>query len=107
MAPPKTEELIEEIKQFLRRIGASEAILFGSRARGDALETSDVDLIVISEKFKGVPFPRRLVMLQEQWRSPLFLQAIPYTPEEFRRLSGESSLLKRALSEGIRIVEGD
>jgi predicted nucleotidyltransferase len=49
-------ELIEEIKRFLKDIGAEEAILFGSRAVDEHLKRSDVDLIVIDDKFGAMKF---------------------------------------------------
>lgn len=99
----KVDEIIGEIRRLLREVEAERGILFGSWARGEALDTSDVDLIVISRKFEGVPFPRRLVEVQKHWRLPLMLEALPYTPEEFQRLSKERSILRRALEEGIEI----
>ena len=35
------------IKQLVRRYGAEYALLFGSYARGDATEDSDVDVVVV------------------------------------------------------------
>jgi len=66
----QSQDLIEQIKEFLRAIDADEAILFGSRARGDALETSDVDLVVIDDKFAEMPFPRRLIYVSELDKKP-------------------------------------
>lgn len=99
----KVEGIIGEICRFLKEIGAEKGILFGSWARGEALERSDVDLIVISRKFEGVSFPWRLVELQKHWRLPLMLEALPYTPEEFEQLSKERSILRRAIEEGLFI----
>lgn len=95
--------MMAEIRSFLRRIGASEAILFGSRARGEELSNSDVDLIVVSPRFAGQPFPQRLVFLQQHWTLPLFLEGLPYTPEELERLRHSRGVVARALEEGIRI----
>ena len=36
-------------KQALRELGAVELALFGSQARGDATETSDIDFLVVLE----------------------------------------------------------
>lgn len=96
-------ELIAEVRAFLRRLGAREAILFGSRARGEELLHSDVDLIVISPTFAGRPFPERLRLLQEQWVLPYFLEGLPYTPEEIEKLRRSRGIVARALEEGIHI----
>lgn len=97
------DEVIAEIQALLRRIGAGEAILFGSRARGEELSNSDVDLIVVSPRFAGQPFPQRLVFLQQHWTLPLFLDGLPYTPEELERLRQSRGVVARALEEGIHI----
>jgi len=96
-------ELIAEVQAFLRRLGATEAILFGSRARGEELLNSDVDLVIISPNFAGRTFPERLRLLQEQWTLPLFLEGLPYTPEEIEELRHSRGIVARALEEGIHI----
>lgn len=40
------ESVYEQIRGFARERGARRVILFGSRARGDALPKSDIDLAV-------------------------------------------------------------
>lgn len=99
----QSQDLIEQIKEFLRVIDADEAILFGSRARGDALETSDVDLIVIDDKFAEMPFPRRLIYVSEHWTLSYFLEVLPYTHAEFKRLAKTRGVLNDAIKNGIRI----
>ncbi len=96
-------ELIREVRAFLRRVGAGEAILFGSRAREEELANSDVDLIVISPSFAGRPFPERLVFLHEHWILPLYLEGLPYTPDEVERLRHTSGVVAQALREGIHV----
>jgi len=49
------DELIEEVRAFMRRVGVREAVLFGSRARNEHVEDSDVDLTLVSEQFRGTP----------------------------------------------------
>lgn len=99
------EELIEEIKRFLGRVGVEEAILYGSRARGDALRTSDVDLMLISPRFEGTRPHRRLRTLHEMWDPSLpFLEALAYTPEEFEEARRHLGIERIADREGIRIT---
>ncbi len=95
-------ELIAEVQAFLCRLGA-EAILFGSRARGEELLNSDVDLIVASPTFAGRPFPERLHLLHEPWALPLFLEVLPYTPEEMEEVHQSRDIVAQALEEGIHI----
>jgi len=92
-----------DIKRFLRRVGATRGILFGSRARGDCVASSDVDLIVISDKFADISFPWRMVFLHENWDLPLYLEGLPYTEEEFARLKQTSSVVQDAMKHGVEI----
>ena len=107
MAETHLENLRQEIAVFLKRIEAEEAILFGSRACGEELSTSDVDLIVISQKFFGQPFPERMVALHRDWRLPMFLEALPYTPDELMELAKSRGVVAEALKSGIRIYPGN
>ena len=56
--PEKVQE-IEQVMQDLAAYGPEKVILFGSAARGDVDEYSDIDLIVIKETDKR--FVQRLV----------------------------------------------
>ena len=58
-------------------MGATRGILFGSRARGDYIDSSDVDLV--------------------------YLEGLPYTEGEFERLKQTSSVVQDALTYGIEI----
>jgi len=97
------KDLMTEIADFLAVVGAEEGILFGSRAKGEELKTSDVDLIVISHKFAQQPFPERLVHLQQHWKLPLFLEALAYTPDELKRLAKTRGVVAEALKSGKKI----
>lgn len=97
------EELLDYLRGFLARVGAEEGYLFGSRARGEELLNSDVDLVIVSDTFEGIQFPRRLVMLQEHWQLPYFLEALPYTREELVRLSRSRGVVAEAVRHGVRL----
>lgn len=47
-------------------IHASKAILFGSSARSDASDLSDIDLIVIAPEFDG---PREITLIEKLWQA--------------------------------------
>lgn len=94
--------LINNIRGFLGRVGAEEGILFGSRVRGENLENSDVDLIIISDKFAKKRFVERFYPLHKNWTLPYFLEAFPYTKTELKKLSGRG-VIRDALKNGIRI----
>ena len=91
--------MIEEIKKFMRRVGVEQAILYGSRARGDNLKSSDVDMILISPRFEGIRFIDRLPPLHGAWHIPqLFPEVLAYTPEEFEASASDPGLPTRGLT---------
>ena len=96
---------IEEINEFIAKVKKEfkpEAIiLFGSRARGEELKGSDYDLIVISEKFQGVPFLERLFKLYELWDLDRGADILAYTLKEFEEKKREIGIIQKAAEEGV------
>lgn len=96
-----------KLKEFKARLqtkfGVDKMLLFGSRARGDYLQQSDIDVVVVSKGFAGIPFPRRLSDVSELWMEEIRLEALCYTPEEFQRLKRQSYVVKAAVREGIGV----
>ena len=90
-----------------RRIRVREAYLFGSYAKGTWLKTSDVDLVIVSEDFRGMRFLDRLDLINElQWKAGIrpFVEAIPLTPDEFAERLQESAVLRDASKYWIKIA---
>ncbi|WP_320056935.1 nucleotidyltransferase domain-containing protein [Metallosphaera javensis (ex Hofmann et al. 2022)] len=67
-------------EEWRKSLGKVTVVLYGSYARGDFNLWSDVDLVLISEKFAGVRFLDRFDM----FRIGEGFEVKPYTPEEFR-----------------------
>jgi predicted nucleotidyltransferase len=85
------------------RLAPLRVIAFGSRVRGDALSTSDLDLILVSPRFAAVPFLRRPVEVLEMLDYPGGLELLCYTPEEFEEKRQELGIVRVALEEGITL----
>lgn len=49
----KIEEIAEKVRPIAERYGAGKIYLFGSYARGEATEDSDIDLLVDAENISG------------------------------------------------------
>lgn len=96
------------VLEYKERVGArwhlDKFILFGSRARGDALEDSDFDVILVSTDFQGVHFIDRMVEAGRLWEDDLRLDVICYTPEEFARKAAQIGTVQTAVREGIAVV---
>jgi len=78
-------------------------ILLGSRAWGSPHKDSDVDLIVVSPKFKRKNLVDRASPLYMGWNLNLPVDFLCYTPEEFDELSKRPSIVREALREGVLI----
>jgi len=100
-------ELAPFVYDFARRlreeIGAQKVILFGSRARGDWLEESDYDFVVVAERFGGLHFVERPVNLYQYWKGHPGVELLCYTPEEFNRKRRQITIVREAVREGIEL----
>lgn len=95
---------LEKFKAFIRKLYQPEVfVLFGSRARGEELEESDYDILIVSSKFEGTPFTDRLTPIFKNWTLMNDLECICLTPEEFRRAKNLISLIPKAVEEGISL----
>ncbi|HIH69796.1 nucleotidyltransferase family protein [Methermicoccus shengliensis] len=99
---------LTEIENFLEKIskryGIKKAIIFGSAARGEFKEDSDIDLIIVSGEFKGKSALKRPVQLYLEWDLNYPVDFICYTTEEFENLKNRPSIVREALREGV-VVE--
>lgn len=101
---PKVAVFVRDQLPGLReRFAPLRAIVFGSRARGDALSTSDLDLILVSPRFGSVPFLERPVLVLEALDYVGGLELLCYTPEEFERKREELGIVRVAVTEGIEL----
>ena len=81
----------------------SKMILFGSRASGKGKSESDIDLIIVSPKFKGLDFIQRGSKMYNYWNLKYPVDFLCYTPEEFRTLRKMITVVRSAALEGIEI----
>src|SRR6266478_3167054 len=98
-----TDPYLDEIVVVLKSYDPERIILFGSRARGEADEDSDYDLIVIKRTDR--PFLDRLrdmVPYLRQITRPA--EILVYTPEEFERM-GETGLGWLVRQQGVTLYE--
>ena len=78
-------------------------ILFGSRAKGKTGKDRDIDLIVVSSRFKRLDFFERGAKMYNYWNLDYPVDFLCYTPEEFKRLREHITIVSEALKEGIEI----
>lgn len=99
----KNLEIIRKFKKKLGKLGINKLIFFGSRAKGTFNQESDFDIIVTSEKFKGIQWNKRSFEIYKNWNEDYALEVLCYTPEEFNRLKSQITIVKNAVKEGIEI----
>lgn len=104
IADPVVKRFASRYLPRLRRRYRPELVLaFGSRVRGEGLAESDLDLLVVSERFRGVSFLERASMLLAELDLPFAADLLCYTPEEFARKRRELGIVSQALKEGLRL----
>jgi len=107
MGGETTTQVIARLRALKRRLAryirVDRMILFGSRARGDWLLTSDADLIIVSPDFQGHRFVDRSAEVLRHWHGRVDLEVFCYTPAEVATRGREIGIVAHALKEGRRI----
>lgn len=100
-----TRELREAVVSFRAESGIAKVIVFGSRAAGRGGDDSDVDLLLIDERFEGIKPFRRARGLHRHWKLDIPVDFLCYTPQEFETLRHRRTLAHEASEHGVT-VEG-
>lgn len=107
--PARSEEVLDRIKVYTERV-VNElrprcVLLFGSFARSDVHEGSDVDILVVADF--DVPFLDRIRLLMDLNEGiGLPLEPVGYTPEEFRKMRESGNRFIREVLETGRVLYG-
>lgn len=97
-------QIIESFAKKLRKdFSDAKIILFGSRAKGDELIESDYDVLVVSKNFEGMNFYNRTEKMYDYWNKKQSLEAICYTPGEFKEKVSRIGLVSEAVKTGIKL----
>ena len=89
---------VEQLRSLMRSLPLKleGAYLFGSRARGDHLEGSDWDVMLIAPDFAAMPFPQRGTYILEN-SALRRVDLLCYTPGEIKERAGEIGIVAEAL----------
>jgi predicted nucleotidyltransferase len=101
MAQDNVVKIIKKFKDELELMGISveRLILFGSHAMGTAVESSDIDVVVISQSFSNKNYWERIDILTEAiYKVFAPIDASAFTPEEWK---AEKSLIVDYAKNGI------
>ena len=99
------DKIIEIIKKFIEEarkdnINISQAILFGSYAKGTYNEYSDIDLAIVSEDFEGNRFYDNRKIRKSKLKISYDLEPHTYRPEQF---TSDNPFVQEILEYGIAI----
>jgi len=103
----KRKSLKEKLKVFKQKVSKDipikTMILFGSRVHNKARKDSDVDLVVVSQKFVKMDFFQRGAKMYDYWDLRMPVDFLCYTPKEFHKLSKQITIVREAVEKGAEI----
>ncbi|MBI3799802.1 MAG: nucleotidyltransferase domain-containing protein [Deltaproteobacteria bacterium] len=103
-----TKAIVRQAIDYLRqKTQVHQAILFGSHAKGEADEWSDIDLAVISPNFARMSYREVMDLLVEVSLAVTpILEVRPYTPRDLQE-ARPTNFLGHILTEGRVVYEDD
>jgi predicted nucleotidyltransferase len=91
------------LEEFFSRYSAKFIVLFGSSAKGNYNQRSDLDLLIVTDSLKGTYFDKHLKM---QEMNPGGIDFFVYSTTEFEQMVKEFHLIVlEALPEGIFVYD--
>ena len=99
----KKSKLIKDLKRFKIENKIEKMYLFGSMAHGRVSRWSDVDLIIVSKRFRRKGILKRSPPLHMRWNLKYPVDLLCYTPEEFNKLKNQITIVREAVENGIEI----
>ncbi len=97
----------EVLPRLVERFRPARVLVFGSRARGDALQESDLDVLVVADAFRDVPWLERAARVYRECDIRQPVELLCYTPEEYARKRGELGIVRAASEEGVDLLAGE
>jgi predicted nucleotidyltransferase len=103
----RREFIINSLKEFKKnlskKIKIDKMIVFGSLARGKFTKDSDIDLIIVSKKFRKIAFHKRAITFDRYWKLDYPFDFICLSPEEYKKMRKGVTIVSLAEKEGIAI----
>ena len=100
------DHINDMIQKYLAALDAhhipiQRVFLFGSYAKGNYTEWSDIDLAVVSEIFEGCRFEDRKKIRPITMSGSSLIEVLPYRPEDF---TPDDPFVGEILKTGIQVV---
>ncbi len=90
-------------KNVSRDFPVKKMIFFGSRAKGKPKRYSDIDLVIVSPKFRRLDFVQRGAKMYDYWDLNYPVDFLCFSPEEFDEKKKQMTVVKEAIETGIEI----
>ncbi len=98
----QVEDRLARVRSALAPFAPDRVIVFGSVARGEWHEASDIDLLIV--KTTDRPFFERLREVYLLLPADIAVEALVYTPQELERMTARGNgFIARAMREGREI----
>ncbi len=105
-AKPEAVEMAKDFKSKAgKKYGIKKMFLFGSMATGKTHRWSDIDLLIVSDRFRNrIGFMSKLSAEWHITQGKNFpVDFLPYRTREFNRMSRRITIVRQALEEGVEI----
>jgi len=103
--PEQVERAVARLRSGLTdRYPDARAYLFGSYANGTWIEDSDVDILLVSETFRGQSFAERTAKVRPLMPNDVSFEILAYTLEEFKHAKTRSVVIQDASTYWRRIM---
>jgi len=103
----REKTIIKKLTDFKKRVNKDiplkKMIFFGSRATGKPHRYSDIDLIIVSPAFRKLDFFKRGAKMYDYWDLRIPVDFLCYSPEEFKKLRKQTTIISEAIKEGIEL----
>jgi len=104
--PARLADRLHQLARALRHYQPERVYLFGSAARGDADELSDLDIVII--KSTAVPFIERLLEVGRLLPAGVgAVDVLVYTPDEFAQMLRDGNAFAQMIVEEGRLLDVD
>jgi predicted nucleotidyltransferase len=100
----KKKEIAKLLNKLKKELKVEEAYIFGSRVYGNPLRESDIDILIVSDKFKNKGFIENMIRVSMLLDGNLDVEIFPYTREDLIKYKGKKIVITEALEKGMRIV---
>jgi predicted nucleotidyltransferase len=97
-------EAIEFARCVKGKLGRVTVVLYGSYARGDFNEWSDIDVLVIAEQLPENPI-ERLSLVEDCMARVAGVEPLLLTPDMVKRMRGKNLAVREALERGVVLVD--